>query len=358
MRILVATDAWHPQVNGVVRTLERVASELPALGARCDFVTPALFRSMPLPGYPEIPLSFATSRMIAREIERLGPDHIHIATEGPIGMATRRACLRAGRVFTTSYHTRFPEYLRARVPVPTALSYAWLRRFHGAAAATLVATQSLARELEARGFPNIRPWSRGVDAELYHPRAESVLDLPRPIFLYVGRVAVEKNLPAFLSLDLPGSKVVVGDGPDLASLKARFPDAHFLGAHVGERLAELYASADVFVFPSLTDTFGIVILEALASGLPVAAFPVTGPLDVLSGTNAGALDRDLKVAAMAALALRREDARALALTHSWRRCAEIFLETMQSVYRPAATSSGEKDDLLLEAQGVEFGGRH
>ncbi|MFK8250797.1 glycosyltransferase family 4 protein [Ancylobacter terrae] len=331
MRVLIATDAWRPQVNGVVRSLEHTAREAQALGVAIDFLTPAAFRTVPLPTYPEIRLALATPGMIARQIETLAPDFIHIATEGPIGLLVRRACLKRGRSFTTSYHTRFPEYLAARLPIPLRLTYAWLRRFHNAGAGTMVSTGTLEQELRAHGFRNLLRWSRGVNAELFRPRPEVDLGLPRPIFLYVGRVAVEKNIEAFLALDLPGSKVVVGEGPALTELTARYPAAHFLGMRQGEDLARVYAGSDVFVFPSLTDTFGIVLLEALASGLPVAAFPVAGPADVIGDAPVGVLDPDLRKAALAALDIDRAAARAFALRHSWRACTEQFLGNIRAV---------------------------
>ncbi len=342
MRILIVTDAWHPQVNGVVRTLDRVAQELRALGHTILFLTPDMYPTLPCPGYPEIRLALTFPGAVAKRIAEFAPDHLHIATEGPLGQAARRAALRRGWSFTTSYHTKFPEYLSARLPVPESWSYFFLRRFHNAGRGMLVATQSLADDLKARGFTNIRPWTRGVDSELFRPREENVLDHPRPIFLSVGRLATEKNLEAFLDLDLPGTKVVVGDGPEKARLETKYP-AVFLGKQEGEVLARTYASADVFVFPSLTDTFGIVILEALASGLPVAAYPVTGPLDVLSGTKAGVLDMDLREAALGALELKPEDARDLALKHSWTACAEIFLaERKRARCGDAAVSASEE----------------
>lgn len=336
MRILIATDAWHPQVNGVVRSLEHTAREAANLGAEIEFLTPKEFRTVPMPTYPEIRLALTTSRIIARRLRRQAPDFVHIATEGPIGIMTRSACLAQGRIFTTSYHTRFPEYLAARAPVPQRLSYAWLRRFHNAGAGMMVSTDTLETELRGRGFRNIMRWSRGVHADLFRPRTPDEIsdpalrDLPGPVFLYVGRVAVEKNIEAFLALDLPGTKLVVGDGPARAELQARYPDARFLGLREGERLAEAYSSADVFVFPSLTDTFGIVLLEALASGLPVAAFPVTGPLDVIGQAGGGpdrvgVLGNDLRAAALEALKLDRGAARQFALRHSWRACTEQFL---------------------------------
>jgi glycosyltransferase involved in cell wall biosynthesis len=329
-RILLVTDAWRPQVNGVVRTLERLAEFLPGLGAETVFLTPAGFRSVAMPTYPEIRLALTTPWEVRRQIKAIGADHVHVVTEGPLGLMARWARMNEKLPFTTSYHTRFPEYLSARLPVPEALTYAWLRRFHNAAAATLVATPSLAADLRGKGFTKLKPWTRGVDTELFNPGRRDDLGLPRPVFLYVGRVAVEKNLGAFLGLDLPGSKVVVGDGPALAQLQHRHPDAHFLGEHIGVALARLYASSDVFVFPSRTDTFGIVLLEALASGLPVAAFPVTGPIDIVG--EAGVLSQDLGEAALGALTIDREKARQKALGYSWRACAEMFLGHVRDVY--------------------------
>ncbi|MDH6229866.1 glycosyltransferase involved in cell wall biosynthesis [Mesorhizobium soli] len=331
-RILIVTDAWHPQINGVVRTLERLSEELEAKGCVVEMLTPQGSRSIPLPSYADIRLALVTPWHIARCIRSARPDHIHIATEGPLGMLARRFCLRNGLSFTTSYHTRFPEYLSARAPVPERWSYAWLRRFHNAGSGTLVATPSLAAELAERGFLHVKPWTRGVDTKHYRPDRPQVLDLPRPIFLSVGRVAVEKNLPAFLDLDLPGSKLVVGDGPDLERLRTVYPNVSFVGAKTGEELADIYASADVFVFPSRTDTFGIVLLEALASGVPVAAYPVTGPIDVLGDGEGGALSEDLQKAALEAVGISREAARAKALRYSWAACADIFLEHARAAH--------------------------
>ena len=290
IRLLIATDAWRPQVNGVVRSIERMAEELPRLGAEVTILSPGWFRTIPLPTYKEIRLAVARSSTFARVVEDAKPDAIHIATEGPVGFGVRRWCLRNARRFTTSYHTRFPEYIAKRVPVPLQWTYAVLRRFHNAGNGCMVATPSLAGELSRRGFNNLMHWTRGVDGGLFHPRDGARLPFPGPVFLYVGRIAVEKNLEAFLALDLPGSKVVVGDGPDFARLKAAYPDVHFLGVMTGEALARAYAGADAFVFPSRTDTFGMVILEALAAGLPVAAYPVPGPLDVLGNATVGVLD--------------------------------------------------------------------
>ena len=329
MRVLIVTDAWYPQINGVVRTLVTLAETLATQGVQVEFLTPETYPTLPLPSYPEIRMSLATPGQIERRIAAIAPDAVHIATEGPLGCLARGACLRRGMPFTTSYHTKFPEFLSARLPVPEAWSYAWLRRFHNAGEAVLVATQSLAAQLSRRGFRNIVQWGRGVDADRFHPRFRGEMGLPRPIFLSVGRVSVEKNLPAFLDLDLPGSKVVVGDGPEIDRLRAAYPQAHFLGVMQGEALARAYASADVFVFPSRTDTFGNVLLEALASGCPVAAYPVTGPLDVFADGRGGVLDEDLGRAALAALDVPRGDAREKALDFTWAECARQFMRNIQ-----------------------------
>ena len=325
MRVLMVTDAWHPQVNGVVRTLEKLAETLEELGVETHFLSPDGFATLPMPSYPEIRLAIASPGQIARRIEAASPDHIHIATEGPLGILARRACLKRRLPFTTSYHTRFPEFIGARLPVPESWSYGWLRRFHNAGSGMLVATTSLGEELSGRGFANVRLWTRGVDTALFNPQRRQQMAMPGPIFLYVGRVAVEKNLPAFLDLDLPGTKVVVGDGPDLPRLRQIYPDVQFTGPRFGDELAGLYASADVFVFPSRTDTFGNVLLEALASGCPVAAFPVTGPQDIVGDGKGGVVSPDLKQAALAALQIPREAARAKAQTYDWHECARQFL---------------------------------
>jgi glycosyltransferase involved in cell wall biosynthesis len=325
MKIVVATDAWG-QTNGVVFAYQRIAEPVREFGAELAFVTPEGFRSAPLPTYPGIRLAFASSKEVGRRIDRFGATHVHIATEGPIGWAARRHCIRRSLRFTTSYHTRFPEYVRARLPAPLSWSYAYLRRFHAPAERVLVPTVSMKQELERRGFARVGLWTRGVDHALFRPRERSALDLPRPIFLNVGRLAVEKNLEAFLNLDLPGSKVVVGDGPARAGLQRKYPNAHFLGERFGAGLAEIFASADAFVFPSRTDTFGVVLIEALASGLPVAAYPVTGPLDVIDGSGAGALDEDLGRACLRALDIPRERARARSLAFTWRESARQFVE--------------------------------
>jgi len=332
MRVLIVTDAWRPQVNGVVRSLEYMAEHGPSFGAEVTFLTPERFRSVPMPTYPDIRLSLAGTERVGRIIAEAAPDHVHIATEGPLGWAARFACKRQRRGFTTSYHTRFPEYLAARLPIPEACSYAVLRRFHREAKAMMVSTPSLERELSTRGFRNIVRWTRGVDTALFRPRRERVLDCPEPVFLYVGRVAVEKNLPAFLSLDLPGTKVVVGDGPARRDLERQYRDARFLGALAGEDLARVYASADVFVFPSLTDTFGIVLLEALASGLPIAAFPVMGPVDVVGSSGCGVIDPDLRKAALAALEIPRSLCRAYGETFTWSESARQFFSHIRAAH--------------------------
>ncbi|OJY71014.1 MAG: alpha-mannosyltransferase [Rhodospirillales bacterium 70-18] len=326
-RVLIVSDAWEPQVNGVVRTLQTLARELRAMGHSVEVIGPDRFATLPCPTYPDIRLSLLPRRRLGRLIEAFAPDALHIATEGPLGGAARAWALRRGCAFTTAFHTRFPEYLRARALVPTGLAYAWLRRFHGAGQGMMVATESLRDELSARGFRHVLPWSRGVDLALFRPAPREAWDLPRPVFTYVGRVAVEKNIRAFLDLDLPGSKVVVGGGPQLAALRRAYPATRFTGPRHGAALARAYAGSDVFVFPSLTDTFGLVILEALACGTPVAAFPVTGPKDVLAGAPGpvGAIDTDLRAAALTALAADRAACRAHAERFSWRACAETFL---------------------------------
>ena len=331
MPILVVTDAWHPQVNGVVRTLTSLANSASALGEEIEFLTPEGFRSFPLPTYPGIRAALTNGREIARRIEAASPDAIHIATEGPIGWAARSYCLRHKLAFSTSYTTRFPEYVSVRTGIPESIGYAVMRRFHSASSMVMVATDSLRRELAGRGFKRLGYWTRGVNTELFRPDDPAKLDLPRPIFMTMGRVAVEKNLEAFLSLNLPGSKVVVGDGPQKAELERKFPGVHFLGEKKGKDLSSHLAAADVFVFPSLTDTFGVVQLEALACGTPVAAFPVTGPLDVIADHPIGAIDRDLRAACLRALNMSRETCRNFALERSWENSARQFLGNLTSL---------------------------
>jgi glycosyltransferase involved in cell wall biosynthesis len=331
MRILIATDAWHPQVNGVVRTLTSLARSASTLGAEVQFLTPDGFASLAVPTYPGLRVALPNRREIARRIEAAAPEAIHIATEGPIGWAVRAYCLRHGLAFTTSYTTRFPEYIAVRSIIPASVSYAVLRHFHAASAMTMVATASLRQELAARGFKRLGFWTRGVDTDLFRPDDPAELDLPRPIFMTMGRVAVEKNLEAFLSLDLPGTKVVIGDGPQKAALERKYPDVKFLGEKTGKDLSSHLAAADVFVFPSLTDTFGVVQLEALACGTPVAAFPVTGPLDVIADHPVGALDTDLRSACIRALAMSRETCRSFALELSWENSARQFIGNLSAL---------------------------
>ena len=331
MKILLASDAWYPQINGVVRTLNRVREELEAQGHSFEIVCPEQFRTIPCPSYPEIPLALLPGIGMAKRIEAARADAIHIATEGPIGLAVRNHCVKRGLPFTTSYHTRFPEYLSARVPVPVSWGYAFMRWFHRPSKAIMVATNSMKRELEGEGFEHLVDWTRGVDTSLFRPDAPKALqghNLPRPIHLYVGRVAVEKNIEAFLKLELEGSKVVVGDGPQRAALEAQYPEVLFVGAKQGEELAAHYASGDVFVFPSRTDTFGLVMLEAMASGLPVAAYPVPGPLDIVDGVGVGALNEDLGLAVGEAIRVPRERCREHALKYSWTACADMFLNNL------------------------------
>jgi glycosyltransferase involved in cell wall biosynthesis len=330
MRILVATDAWHPQVNGVVRTLTMMAEAARPLGVDVGFLTPQSFRTFAMPSYPDLRLALPWPSAIARLIAEARPDSIHIATEGPIGLLTRRHCRKHGLPFTTSFHTRFPEYISARLPIPESWIWAALRAFHGASQAVMAATPALAGELRARGFRNVVLWPRGVDTVQFHPRHVDV-GLPRPVFLCVGRVAVEKNLEAFLGLDLPGTKLIVGDGPARAALARKYPQAVFLGARQGEALAQAYAAADVFVFPSRTDTFGLVLLEALASGLPVAAFPVTGPRDVIGTAPVGSLHDDLRVACLAALTVSPQACLGFAAKHGWEASARAFVDNITNI---------------------------
>ncbi len=341
MRILIATDAWAPQVNGVVRTLETLGVQLSRLGHEVRFVTPDGFRTVPMPTYPEIKLALFARRAVGRIIDEFKPEAIHIATEGPLGLATRRNCMRRRISFTTSFHTRFPEYIHARFGVPTSWSYAGLRWFHGPASAVMVATRTLERDLTIRGFKNLRMWSRGVDVDLFKPGPKDWLDLPRPVFLYVGRVAIEKSVEEFLKLDLPGSKLIVGDGPQLGELRARYPAARFTGPKFGAELARYYGASDVFVFPSRTDTFGLVVLEALASGLPVAAHPVQGPIDIIGGNlSVGTLSEDLGEASKRAMRLSPQACRLFATGFSWEACTRQFLANLAQPVDEAQSVSG------------------
>lgn len=342
MRILLVTDAWEPQVNGVVRTLTRVVAELREMGETVEVISPDQFATFPLPTYPEIKLAVGAHEKVQQRFKSFEPEAIHIATEGPLGLAARRICLEWKLPFTTSYHTRFPEYVSARAPVPLAAGYAYMRWFHKPSGRLMVATPTMREELERHGFRNLSYWSKGVDTVLFNPDKRGNPDvypgLPRPIWLNVGRVAVEKNIEAFASLDLPGTKVVVGDGPQREELTAKHPEVVFAGMRFGEDLAAYFANADVFVFPSLTDTFGLVMLEAMASGTPVAAFSAPGPIDIIPNSGAGTLapgqTSGLKEACLEALKLDRDMVRAYAMRFSWRACAEEFLRSLQPYPEP------------------------
>lgn len=324
MRIAIVTDAWSPQTNGVVSTLRQTAACLEKAGHELLLVTPNLFRSTACPTYPEIRLALFPYRKLARLVSDFRPEAIHIATEGSLGLAARRYCLRHGLSFTTSYHTQFPQYLRSRFPIPVSFSYRALLWFHGAATHCMVSTQTVRNQLADRGFRNLVHWQRGVDTELFKPRAKDFLQLPRPIAAYVGRVAIEKNVDAFLGMPWHGSKLVIGDGPQMPRLKSQFPDAVYAGYRFGEDLARHLGAADLMVFPSLTDTFGLVNLEAMACGVPVAAYPVAGPIDVVEDGLTGALDVDLSRAALRALKIDPRNCRERALRSSWTSCSREF----------------------------------
>ncbi|HKE44028.1 MAG TPA: glycosyltransferase family 1 protein [Steroidobacteraceae bacterium] len=328
MKIALITDAWRPQTNGVVTTLTCTLAGLRRLGHETLAITPEGFRTVGCPTYPEIRLALFAGRRVARELESFAPDAVHIATEGPLGQAGRAWCLRSGQPFTTSYHTQFPQYIRARFPIPERWTYAFLRRFHGRAARMMVSTEYMRRLLQARGFRNVVLWTRGVDTAVFRPLARDALPSPRPILLYAGRVAVEKNLEAFLGLDVPGTKYVVGGGPALETLKARYPAVIFTGYKYGDELARHLSAADAFVFPSRTDTFGIVLIEAMACGTPVAAFPVVGPIDVVKRNVSGCLNEDLRVAIEGALTVDREACRRYGQSFTWEHATQQFLANL------------------------------
>lgn len=329
MKIAIISDAWYPQTNGVVTTLNRTGECLRQLGHDVLFVTPQAFKTVPMPTYPEIRLSLFPSSRLTRMLNKFHPDAIHIATEGPLGSAARRYCRRRQLKFTSAYHTQFPQYVRLRAPIPIAWSYGVLRHFHRYAQRTMVPTKSLRRELLKWGFKNVVIWSRGVDVDLFKPYEKDFLDSSRPISMFVGRVAVEKNIEAFLGLDIPGSKYVVGDGPDLQALCDKYPRVKFIGYKYGEELARYISAADVFVFPSRTDTFGLVMLEAMACGVPVAAYPVTGPIDVVQQGETGVLHEDLKQAVQDALQLSPTVARQYAEQHSWMAATRQFYSHLE-----------------------------
>lgn len=329
-RILIVTDAWAPQVNGVVRTLQSVRAQLIEMGHDVEVIGPDRFTTLPCPTYPEIRLAMVTPRVIGRMISAFDPDAVHLATEGPLCLAARAWCLRRGIRFTTAYHTNFPDYVQSRTGLSPDWFWPYFRWFHGPASAVLTSTPSIRAGLHRAGIRQTHQWGRGVDLALFKPEGPehpAFADLPRPILLYVGRVAIEKNVEAFLALDAPGSKVVVGEGPARAALEAKYPDALFLGLQTGEALASAYRSADAFIFPSKTDTFGLVMIEALACGTPVAAFPVMGPVDVLN-ERVGAMDEQLEVAVERALQLPRRDCAIYGGQFSWRRSAEEFLQSL------------------------------
>lgn len=348
MRILIVSDAWEPQVNGVVRTLKMTRRELESRGHRVEILSPLGFRSLPCPTYPEISLALTTRRAVERRIDAFAPDCLHIATEGPLGWLARAVARRRGWPFTTAYHSRFPEYVEARFGIPTRWTYALLRRFHNAARHTLAPTPAIVAELRTRGFHGARLWSRGVDLSLFRDDGEREPATARPVFLYVGRLAVEKQVDAFLRLDLPGEKWVAGAGPERARLQARYPQARWFGVLDGEALAWLYRSADVMVFPSVTDTFGLVIVEAMACGTPVAAFPVPGPLDVIGASRGGIMHADLRTACLRALELPRAAARARAEEFSWPAATMQLLAALQAIPRGAAPTPGAA---CLQASG-------
>jgi glycosyltransferase involved in cell wall biosynthesis len=333
LRIAIVSDAWRPQINGVVRTIETIVRLLLAEGHEVEVFGPDRFRTLPCPTYPEIRLSLFPSARLHHMLKLFAPDAIHLVTEGPLGWAARAFCRKRGIAFTSAYHTRFPEYVHARIRMPLTWSYALVRRFHAPSAAVLVVARSIRDELAGRGFKNLVPWSRGVDIAAFRPQPRHEMKDGRPIWLYAGRLAIEKNIKAFLDLDLPGTKWVVGGGPQFKELKRRYPGARFFGSVDTQELAHRYAQADCFVFPSRTDTFGLVMVEALASGIPVAAYPVPGPLDVVTTPKVGALNEDLRAACLAAIASDPADCRAHAETFTWEECARQFRDTLRQIPR-------------------------
>lgn len=339
-KILIASDAWHPQVSGVVRTLDTTIHLLTDMGHTVRLIEPGMFANYPCPFYPEIRIAWPTTKRLYRILSDFAPDSIHIPTEATIGLWVRSYCLERGLAFTTSYHTKIPEYLSRMIWFPESASYSYLRWFHSKASTVMVATPSIEQELKAKRFRNrFARWSRGVNLDLFYPRPRTYPAEHRPVQTYVGRVSTEKGLEDFLNLKTPGKKYVVGDGPARAMLQAQFPDAVFLGKLSGEPLAEAFANSDVFVFPSKTDTFGLVILEALACGVPVAAYPAPGPIDILTDDRVGAMDDDLGKAVELALQRGQSEACvALARQYTWERCTEQFLSNLVPV-RDAAVSS-------------------
>ncbi len=343
MKIAIVTDAWKPQVNGVITTLVNTGECLAADGHDVHFITPLDFVRTPCPTYPEIRLSLFPKRKVARMLDELQPDRIHVATEGPLGLAARRYCIKRKLFFTTSYHTRFPQYVRARFPIPLSWSYGYMRWFHSAAEHTMVGTETQREELLANDFNNVVLWPRGVDTNAFRPSDKQFLTDPRPIQMYVGRVAVEKTLEDFLSLDLPGTKYIVGDGPALKALRRDFPDAVYTGYRFGEELTRYLAAADVFVFPSRTDTLGLVLLEAMACGVPVAAYPVMGPIDVVDQGVTGILDEDLGAAITRAMELDPQACREAALRRSWQQASRQFYANLVDASPPSGRVQTESE---------------
>ena len=338
MNIVIVSDAWYPQVNGVVRTITRTVEELTRLGHKVEVIGPDRFRTLACPTYPEIRLSLFPSRKLHALIEAANPDAVHISTEGPLGISARRWCLKNKFPFTTTFHTQFPEYVWLRTRIPLSLSYRVMRWFHGPAVVTMVATQTLRARLSHWGFKNLGMWSRGVNTDLFRPRDKAFVKTTRPLFTYMGRVAVEKNIEAFLKLDLPGTKCVVGGGPDLELLRKKYPNVMFTGPKEDDDLAQHVAAADVFVFPSRTDTFGLVVIEALACGVPVAAFPVQGPIDIIENGVTGQLDEDLRQAAIKALDVDPQRCREEALKYTWEACTRQFINHLE-LARPASAAA-------------------
>lgn len=338
MRILIVSDAWYPQVNGVVRALDTTALHVRQLGHEVSVLGPDRFRTVPLPTYNEIRLALCTRRSVGRLIEKAAPDAVHIATEGPLGWAARSWLKARGLPFTTSFHTMFPTYVRLRTGIPEPVGFAVVRHFHEAGVRTLVSTPTLAALLRRQGFTKVAQWPRGVDTAQFRPVKPVALAGDGPILMYVGRIAVEKNLEAFLSLDVPGTKYMVGDGPQRAELERRFPEVRFTGVKHGDELVAHFCAADAFVFPSLTDTLGLVMLESLGCGVPVAGYPVQGPLDVVADSGAGVLHEDLAEAVHGALRVDRSRCRPRALEFSWHKSARIFVDLLEAVSEHRAGS--------------------
>ena len=343
MRIAVVTDAWEPQVNGVVNTLKATVACLRGMVHDVLMLAPDDLRTFPCPTYPDIRLALKPYPQVAARLAAFKPDSIHIATEGPMGLAARRYCLKHGLHFTTAYHTRFPEYVKARTGIPLSWTYRWLRWFHGPSRAIMVPTEKVKQVLAERGFQRLALWGRGVDTEHFAPRDVDGCCIVRPLFLYVGRLAVEKNVEAFLKLDLAGTKWLIGDGPARDELEKKYPKAHFLGAKAHAQLPAYYNCADAFVFPSLTDTFGLVLAEAMACGVPVAAYPVEGPIDVVADGSSGSLNHDLERACHTALTLDRAEVRRHALGYSWQAATQQFLQHLH----PAASAPERKTQTAL-----------